>query len=428
MATDKVQLTVDGEGIQQVDLNEAFTEAAFADDVVKADLLRLASFDGSNVARCIVPYRVAGSNAAMVQPNGATGSVKVFPFTAVVGSRTSPTATPGSALLNWQDVRSSAYVVTDDDATLGHAVSFSANSSGNPRWDLVVLEFQVDQNNANVLRNVRSPGTPLSQAPVPTSVVPSTTQILSIVVQTGTPSANPAVPAPPSDTVTATGTFYLPLAAVYIPNGFGATTTVLTQWIQMRAPIMPLSAALGGVVERAPNQLAATPGSTVQQAWGTGTRPPVARPCTMQGAVRLRFGFDATSSIPLILDQAVLDSSIDWRNREFRATVATWAGGTQFAWATGAASGAIPNVGASVTLMQQGQSYVDDSLAMLGRSLGGGTILQATNANLSTIAAGANSFGLYVSLSDGALRVSYVGTPGPLLVITIEASDSFDNP
>lgn len=431
MAEDQEQLTVDGQGVQQQDLNLAFREAALADDAVLAELLRLAPFNESAVAKAVVPYGVAGVNGAMVAPNGASGSVLLQPHRVVVGARTAVSATPGTATLNWKDVRSRAYAPTDDNATLGHKVSFVANASGNPRWDVVCMRFDVDQNGPTASRNVRAPGTSATVAPVATPVVPNLTQVLTPTIIQGTPASSPAVPAITADVPGATGTYYVPIAAVLIPNGFGATTTVLGEWIQMLAPIVPLSTAFGAVVARPPNRLSSALSSALMQTWGaSGTRPTMALPCTRTGGVRMSFPFDATTATPPILDGAVLDDSMDWRGRTFTVKCSGRAGATQFATQHGAASGAIPQAGGgAVSTTQEGQSSEDDSAAVLGvGSRNAGVVFFAANAQLSLVNAGPNAIGLYVDLSTGALKLYYLGTPGQLLLFTVEATGALDNP
>jgi len=431
MAQDQFQMTLDGQGIVQPDANAVFREAALADDVVLHELLHLAPFDpiAGAVAKAIVSYGVAGSNAPMVAPFGATGQVLLQPFRAVVGSRSAVSAAVGSALLNWNDVRSKVYAVTADNATLGQPVSFVPNTSGSPRWDVIYAQIAIDQNNPNVTRNVRAPGSAATLPPTSRSIVPSLTQAMTIGVQEGTPAASPVFPALPGDTVTANGTFYIPIAAVLIPSGFGATTIVLSEWIVMRAPIVPLSLAFGGVDSRPPNRLAAALATSAIQTWASsGTRPAQALPCTRQGGLKKRFGLDATTATPLIADAGVLDDAIDYRGRDFTVRCSVWPGATQFAWQPGATSGAIPQPTGATTLSQDGASMVDNSAAILGvTSRNAGVVFFANHAALAPVAAGANAIGLYVDLATGALRVFYQGTPGCLFIFTVEGTAPFDN-
>jgi hypothetical protein len=429
MADDILQLTVNGQGVQISDFNAPFLSAGLADDRVLSTLLRLAPMSGTSVARAIVPYRLSGASGALVQPTGLSdGSINLLPFTAVVGSRTLVSGTAGTPLLNWKDVRSRTYAVSDDNVNLGHLVPFASNSSGNSRWDIVYVAFAVDQPNPTVTRNVRTPGTSLTLPPTAQpGIVPSLTQVLTIGVQAGATSATPVLPALPADTVTATGTFYIPLAAVRIPTGFGGTSVVLATDILMLAPMVP------GFMGAAPppNRLAAALSAAQVEAWGsTGVRPPMALPCTMAVLPPIRFGLDCTVSVPVFGDAAILDDSIDWRNRQFTTSCTGKTGATEFAWQHGSASGAIPQAGLYETARttQDGQSYEDDSLAVLGVSRNAGSVFYANVTSFNPPITGINSaVGLYVDLATGALKVLYVGTPGCVLSFRLEATLPMDN-
>ncbi|HEY2509821.1 MAG TPA: hypothetical protein VGI39_03165 [Polyangiaceae bacterium] len=430
MSEDQYVLTDDGQGVVQSDLNAVFMEAALADDRLLAELLRLSPYSGGGVSKCIVPYRVTGAAGAMVQPNGATGSVKVFPFRAVVGSRTVVSVAAGSALASWRDIRSKVYAASDDNENLGTEVSFAPNASGFPRWDLVYVQFIPDAATSNVLRNVRAPGSDPTDPPVETSLSVSTTQVLALSKVTGTAAASPLPPSLPADGLTSAGPFYIPLAFVLIPNGFTGSSIVLPTDIAPAAPIVALHELWGVRTSRAP--LASTGfGNTLLVTWGaTRTRPSQYIPPTRTGGVRMRFPIDASGSgTPLIADAGILDLSRDWRNRDFTVTLAARPGATHFAWETGAAGAAIvPKAGSStIRVTQEGQSYKNDSLDVLGVDRGAGVVCFANNANFSPIAAGSNSIGLYVDMASGALKLWYQGTPGCLVMITVEAEDAYDN-
>jgi hypothetical protein len=168
----------------------------------------------------------------------------------------------------------------------------------------------------------------------------------------------------------------------------------------MLAPVVPLTRTLGGVDSRPPTGLSTGLPAAAIEAWGaSGVRPTQALPCTRQGGVVRRFGFDATTATPLFADTAVLDTSIDYRRRDFTVRCSTKVGATQFAWQPGATPGAIPCVGMT-SLVQETQSFVDDSASVLGvASRSAGVVFYVNNASLPGVAAGANGFGLYVPLS-----------------------------
>lgn len=431
MANDQQQLTRDGQAVQQSDFNAVFREAALADDAVLAELLRLAPYgNGSNpVARAIIPFAVSGAFGLgpTVGPSAFDGSVRVMPFRAVLGTRSSIAGS--SALATWTDIRSRVYAVADTTSQLGHAQAFNPNVGSTPRWDVVYCRFDVDQNGPTVNRNVRAPGSLATDPPVSTPVVVNLTQTLTIGVAAGTAAASPVFPAIPTDNPSA-GTFYIALAAVRIPPGFGSTSFVTQEQICMLAPCVPLSAAFGAVTSGVPSGLSSGISVAIQQQWGaSGVRPSSMVPCTKNGAVRMRFPIDATTASPLIADGGVLDNSIDWRKRDFTVRCSTKVGATQFAWQLGATSGALPQAGAStVASTQDGQSFLDDSAAVLEvASRNAGVVFFANNAVMSAIAAGSNAIGLYVDLSNGTLKVFYAGTPGVPLFFTLEASAPFDN-
>jgi hypothetical protein len=149
----------------------------------------------------------------------------------------------------------------------------------------------------------------------------------------------------------------------------------------------------------------------------------------MQGGVRGHLPFDARST-PLVADAGVLDATIDWRKRKFRVEAVSLVTAADFAWKPGAPPGAtLPQAGGgSVVSRQFGQSFEDDSAAVLGvSSRNAGVVFFANQSVMSTIASGSNAIGLYVDLSTGALKLYYLGTPGILLDFWIEATGPFDN-
>src|SRR6202161_1811381 len=95
MAENQYQNTQDGQETQQTDFNLFAKEAALATDRSLAELLRLGPFNGAAVSKVIAPYGCGGLSGAaipMVQPNGSSATVKVMPFTAIVGPRVAVSA------------------------------------------------------------------------------------------------------------------------------------------------------------------------------------------------------------------------------------------------------------------------------------------------------------------------------------------------
>lgn len=124
--------------------------------------------------------------------------------------------------------------------------SLAANASGNPRIDLVVLRY------------TRSTG------------------VVAVAVITGTPAASPSAPAP-TQTLTTSGVFEIPIAQVAVANG---ATTITTGNITSRETYLSRTPLLGSA---APTT--ATPGvylgqefhehssaaATLKRWWWTGT-------------------------------------------------------------------------------------------------------------------------------------------------------------
>lgn len=433
MAKDRNVFTFDGESWSQGDFLTLAGEGALADDSVLQELLRLAPYSGSAVAKCIVPHRIAGSNGALVQPAGGTGSVRVMPFRAVTGTATAISSTAGTADLNWQDIRSRIFDTSSDNATIGALQPFGANSSGQPRWDLLYAQFQRDANNPNVTRNTRAPGTSQTAAPVPKSVVPSLTQIVSLGVVPGTTAVTPTIPPLPADGLSANGPFYFPLAAILIPPGFTPTSIITTPQIFMQAPLVELSSIWSGRTSRPASAIAEGLQTSLVNAWGasgagTIVRPPEALPCTMRGTVRRIFPLFANTPTPTIGDAGVVDLTIDWRKRKVSVRAECDPGAAQFAWQPGASAGAFPQPSAQLTRYETaGQAFYDNTTAVFGgMPRNGGVVFYANSSLWSAIGPGA-AIGLYVDLASGNLKLFYQGTPGGCMFFTIEAEDCFDN-
>lgn len=304
---DRYQHTLNGQSVVQADLNVLGETSALADDRVFAELFRMEPFDGSTVRKGILPYAHRASGAgALIEPTGALGGVLVNPFRAFVGSRT---AAENDGKKNWRDIRSTLSVA---EIELQQVVTFTANASGNPRWDLVYAAVAVDANTASVPRKLKSPTTKVVSA---ASVVTRLATTVTLGVQAGTASATPVWPAVPSD---AGDVYYIPLSYVRVPNGFNATSTVLPEDIADVAPCLAMSHATGVAAAEPANQQYAV-STTRQQAWGAsgGKRPTTFIPPTLTGLHTLFIALDlsdATLGFHSHIDGAVLDTR-DWRGR-----------------------------------------------------------------------------------------------------------------
>lgn len=318
----RYQHTVNGQSVIEADLNVLGETSALADDRVFAELFRMTPDDTpltpglSGVARGILPFDFSRRESqslgdGVVCPAGATGSVKVFPFRALIGSRT---VVGTDALKNWRDIRSTVSVGT---TTQEQTVAIAANASGSPRWDLVYAAVAVDASASSVTRKMKDPTTKVISS---TSVVTTLQTTVSLAVVAGTPSGSPAWPAVPSD---ASGTYYIPLAYVRVPNGFGASSTVLKTDLAEVAPTIRLSTTTGGgSLEPANQHTAGTKGTgdatTIVSAsnihtWGSsGTRSGRFIPSTVTGKRELIIAVDSSITHGTVVDDR------DWRGRVSR--------------------------------------------------------------------------------------------------------------
>jgi len=414
---ERFQLLNNGQSVLQADFNTLGEVSGLADDRLLAELFRLQPYDGATVRRAILPYRHEGSGATgLVTTNGASGSVLVNPFRAMIGSRT---AVATNAKKNWRDIRSAIGV---GSTTLGQSVSLTANASGNPRWDLVWAAVAIDANSASVTRKVKDPTTKVITS---SSVVTTLVTTVTLGSTAGTPAASPAWPAVPADSGS---TYYVPLAYVRVPNGFGAGSTVAATDIATVAPVLGMPGSGGvQVADQSYVSGSATLTAAQIQTWGsTGTRPQMFMPSTMIGAASLLVPLNLTS--PSHANGDTIDSR-DWRNRISRFIVQVGNAGTQyFPWQNNAA--VMPNaepvditgVTSNAVLCGVGQSFVNDSL--FSKKM----VAYANGSLIETMADG-TYVGLYVDTADsGKLKVYITGSPACLLFFWIDFSAPFENP
>lgn len=396
------KLQYNGQQVIQDDLNLLGETSALADDRVFAELFRMAPFDGTTVRRGILPAGYSGSHSlALVAPNGASASVVVNPFRSFVGSRATAAVGP---VANWRDIRSTLAVGTTG---LAQTKSFAPNSSGNPRWDLVYAAVSVDADTATVERKVKDPDTSAITA---TNVVTRIATTVALGVVQGTAAASPNQPAPPAD---ASGTYYIPLAYVRIPNGFNATSTVLASDIATVAPCISLSRTTGASTLSIPDCAYNLTAAQIQ-AWGaTGTRPARFMPSTLQGAESLFVYLDLTNASSANWSHAstsVIDSR-NWRRR-FTKWMATTSNGSGLPnWWNGTASNVV-------------REGFGNSLSFSGGRAG---VAGVTSDDIDM--ATGSDVSLYVDDADGGKLKLGVSTTPPLraLFFWIEFSAPFDN-
>ena len=430
-------LTVDGQEVAVVDYVNAGRTGGLATDRAIAELLRMTAFDGTNVYKTILPSYSAlaqggggasATNPATVTPGpGSNGSVQVNPFTALIGSRATPATSPTDptwtgARQNLSDIRTSVYTGTTTLATL---LAIAANASGTERQDLIYATVSVDVQAGATVRRVKnaSSGT-LSTPSVPTYAANTVT----VGVVAGTPGANPTIPALPADSG---GNYNVAIASVFVPNGFGSSSSIATDQIrdvvgvaktgtiagsggQTVAMLAPSTGAHSGPFPASGNNDRAGTLST-NFPWvsgGAGFRPAPFLPPSMIGGSQCLAQIDLTGGSPSHAALSVVDDTIDWRNRFILALVSA-DGSAPFAGDPSYSSGkSLPAFGTGLSssdvegpLIQMNNSFSVDGIVQSGAA----SVFFVNNAILSTITS-PGFFGLYVSPADGILRVNW-GAP-----------------
>lgn len=433
MATEpKYNATTNGQEFQIADANLIGQEAALAEDRVLAELLRLPPNIGGAVKKAVLPFAHLASIVAMIAPNGATGQVTVSPFLAIVGSRTNASSDAIAAL---RDQRSQTYV--GSATSLTGTASFGANSSGQPRWDLLCAVVAVDANGPSVIRYIKDPTTKVVTG---TSIVTTLVTSVTLQVVPGTAAASPDPPATPSD---GGGNYYIPLALVRIPNGFNGSSTVLKSDIATIAPIVPISRASGVATMQPADQQFTIGGSAITaarvEAWGAAApvKPGYFVPAVMVGAESVFVDVDLTSASSANWSHAsgaVIDASRDWSNRWFEWHLFVRDGATTyFPWDPQASRDdtLVPQGSLGVAMgvrsaLGFGQSLLDDMHAVLGN---GAALVGYLDPAVVSAMASSTKIYIWVDRADsGKLKISVVGAPLVKLFGRITASAPYPNP
>lgn len=401
-----VPVIVNGIEVQTGDLVLLGKTAGLADDRVLAELLRLAPFvnSGSLSPKIILPYDIMSSPATPGTVQPGTGGVFVFPFRAVVGSRT-PIASDAKA--SWRDIRTGVF--TASTTALSEQLLLSANSSGGTLWDLIYARVDVDVASNSVQRRVKDPN---AANPSVQAVFQTLEQVVTVGVVAG--SVANTVPSPPIDVVGVT--YYITLAAVRKPNGFNGSSVVATTDIRDLAPTAPLARSTGAMTVRPGNGNHDGAGTYATNfPWSSGGgRPPVFLPPSMVGSESILVEFDVSNgTAPSHRNGDVVDSTVDWRNRFFAifATISTDA--LKFANDSSTSGVSIPfgqyftNSSQLITPdFRMANSFVADA------TLGAGTALiyEATNSLFHNIVA-SGTLGIYVDMATGVMKAFLSGTP-----------------
>jgi hypothetical protein len=415
------QHALNGAEVESGDVNLIAEVGALADDHVLAELLRLPPYGGA-VSKAILPFE----RGATVSPNGASGTVLISPFRAIVGSRDTLQNIGPKKL--WNDLRSGIFTGV---ATLTGEASFAANSSGFSRWDLVYAMLATDAAGASVTRFRKDP---VSEQVGTVNVVRTRVQRVTVDVLRGTPAVTPAKPALPPD---GGGNFYFPLAYVRIPTGFGATSTVLPADIDEVIPYLPLARTTGAATSVPANQCHKEGGTVLSNplfAWASasGQRPGPYMPPTMAGLETILVPldlFDANAANWSHPNTGVIDDSRDWRNRVFTWQAHVRGGAnTAFAWNGGPPPATMTpqmTLGASLGsrfALGCGQSFWPD---MAFNPWSG--VVSIDQANATEIAQGAR-IGLYVDHADaGKLKLWVIGAPAVRLFLWLTATAPYPN-
>lgn len=422
---------VNGKEITESDVNTWSTAASAADDIVFAQLFRMAPFL-FGVSKGIVPSKPGYT----VLSTGTTDrSIIVWPFRAFVGSTTFASVDPRE---NWDGIRSQIYV--NSTAPVETTVALDSNSSGNPRWDLLYAKVNKDLTIDDNVRYVKSiTGTVISEGP--TTIINVVNTTVEIGVVKGTPANPPVVPSLPAD-VSGT-TYYIAVAAIRVSNG--STQIANTDIYDMCPNVLSLSEVTGACSSRPSSAMYDLTGSVMSKStlgagdWGfTGSRPNVFLPASFTGEESRWFLLDvqdaaATSNWSQVSD-SIVDSTIDWRNRFFvwQAQLGT---GTKFASEQGAtfADGFIPradfqawNLTDATFGMGMGQSFtniIEESTPNKGFV----AIINNQNFNNPGVIQGGTDIRLYVDYTNGNLKVKMAGFPQTKMVMKITASPQFAN-
>ena len=424
MSVERYQHTQNGQEVEQSDLNLMSDSGGLADDHVLAELLRLAPFSAGPVAKAILPF----GSSATIAPAGATGSVTVNPFRAVVGTR--DTAANIGPLKNWNDLRSAIFTGPNG---LSMQQALQANGGAQPRWDLLYAQLQVDAPGQQVSRYRKDPS---SEQVTVVQVAKSLVQAISVNVVQGT-VGGPKPQLPPDGG----GTFFFPLVNVRVPANFGSLSTVAPTDIEELAPYVPLALATGASVLVPANHQYKEGGTVLSSqnfGWGSGgARPGPVMPPTMSGCESRLIAIDvqaAASANWSHQHESVVDDSRDWRNRVFRwFAIVNPSAPALFPWDH---AGAVPArvvaaTGAAASggwmAFGFGQSFVPDGQVMCVPPLSlNFPVVAQVNALNATLPA-SDYVALAVDPQSGALKVFISGVPGVRAFFWIDASGQYPN-
>jgi hypothetical protein len=443
-----------GAEVRDQDLTAMADAGAFADDRTLWELLRLQP-GSATPDRGILPYAVRGAgipalgdgfaaamhNTALVQGNTSNGSVRVMPFRAIIGSTTLFATSPVEKL---RGIRSGYHV---GSTSMYSTVAIAANATGNPRWTLVyaIVAPNADGDTVTLKAKALSGGALSDQ-----TIVVNKLTTVTVTSLDGTAGANPTRPALPAD---GAGLYYIPLAYLFIPTGFGASSSVLFSQIHEHAPVLTMSPAMGGA-SMMPASEQSRIGGVVDLAQNpnrnAAKRTGAYLPSTMVGCesvfILLQLGLSPASHA----DGAIVDSSRDWRQRYFTWSTFVAAGTTSVAAfvsdgnGTGAAgaftrapsafsSSGLGGPGVN-TMTGWGQSFFNDypsgaivTCSGVAFALGGSTSVDNTKPACTALGTTGAIVLLYVESTTGNLIMKLIGSPSGQLLVKLDATAQFSN-
>lgn len=410
---DRYQHTIDGQEVNEGDINLVATEASLADDRTLAELFRLAQVGTTNPGGVLIDRGIVGGDpvSAIVVPSGsADARVSIAAFRAFVGA-----VLPGDSVAARKNIRSGFSGTT--------TMQFPAITT-NPRWDLIYARVDVDVDAASVSRFVKTGTTPATQQ----SIVTTKQTTVTIGRVQGTESSSATFPAIPADSGSS---YYIPIAYVLLLAGHTLTTAIAKTNICESAYMLRVSPGTGGAhcKPASINSRVGLSGAQLASTWTSSGRNHAFIPPTMVGKVEkliaLEFGATRTAGLGVT---TVVDDTIDWRNRLFKTTVFVGSiSGSSYtlAWNSGgtafAPDGRLPSAATGGPVVAMGQSFHQDAGAA------GGEVALLIAATVPQLAA-SSSVELYVDMTTGKLMVKVSATdPSAEIVFWLEATGQHNN-
>ena len=423
------QIPNDGQEASLEDLELLGEVSALAGDRVLADLIQIPASEGA-VGPAVVPQKAVmpfgtrfgptGPFKAVVEPTGSgDGSVRVYPFRAVIGGRGDVAADADTRIL---DIRTAYHnPPTGVEFT---TVALEATSA-NHRVDLIYALVQLASPATTTTRFVKAA---VGGAVSPQVVSQFVRTTVTLVVVKGTEGASPTRPALPADV---DGVAYnIPIAYVWLGHPFTTGSTIEERRIEEVAPVLGQNAGRVGGANAGPvgEAFRAGAGLKDQDVWSVNKRPDVYLPPSMSGLVVRWFGLDQKTDLTIPTSGTrTLDSTIDWRQRAFKTRAqARGAANASLAWQSGTAAAPADTLpaeeqGGTVSSYETfGQSFQNDE------SSPGSYVCRCSNGNLGPAVAAGATLDVWVDLTSGQLKITANGTAaGCHIFFWIEATGQF---